>query len=111
MRLNRALMPLEGCLQSRGGWRRLIQGRKESGMVNPLEFSALVGIDHRTGRLVGRLVGAVARMGTAALVRPLWEMASMGNHLLFTPPAVRTCCSGHVGSPCAAARASRRASW
>jgi hypothetical protein len=55
MRLNCALMPLEGCLQSRGGWRRLIQGRKESGMVNPLEFSALVGIDHRTGRLVGRL--------------------------------------------------------
>ena len=48
-------MPLEGCLQSRGGWCRLIQGCKESGMVNPLELSALVGTDHRTGRLVGRL--------------------------------------------------------
>ena len=36
-------MPLEGCLHGRREWRRLIQGRKESGMVNPLEFCALVG--------------------------------------------------------------------
>lgn len=48
-------MPLEGCLHGRRDWRRLIQGRKESGMVNPLEFCVLVGIDHRAGRLVGRL--------------------------------------------------------
>ena len=48
-------MPLEGRLQRLGSWHRLIQGLKESGMVNPLKFCVLVGMDHSTGRLVGRL--------------------------------------------------------
>lgn len=48
-------MPLKGCPQGRGGWCRLVQGREEGGMVKPLEFGALVGVDHGTGCLVGRL--------------------------------------------------------
>jgi hypothetical protein len=55
MRDKRTLMPLEGCLHGRRDWRRLIQGRKECSMVNPLEFCVLVGTDHRAGRLIGRL--------------------------------------------------------
>ena len=53
-------MPLEGRLQRLGSWHRLIQGLKESGMVNPLKCCVLVGLDHSTGRLVGRLLWMVA---------------------------------------------------
>ena len=52
-------MPLEGRLQRLGSWHRLIQGLKESGMVNPLKFCVLVGLDHSTGRLVGHLLRMV----------------------------------------------------
>jgi hypothetical protein len=48
-------MALESCFQSWSGWHRLIESRKESSMVNPLQICALVGTDHGTGCLVGSL--------------------------------------------------------
>jgi hypothetical protein len=48
-------MPLESCFQGRSSWHRLIESRKESGMVNPMHLGALVGADHDAGCLVGSL--------------------------------------------------------
>ena len=67
-------MPLEGCLHGRRDWRRLIQGRKESSMVNSLEFCVLVGTDHSAGRLVGRCI-VKAESSSPARAAALWMVA------------------------------------
>jgi hypothetical protein len=36
------LKPLEGCFQGRGGWCRLVEGRKEGAMIKSLQFGALL---------------------------------------------------------------------
>jgi len=56
-RQDRALMALQGYLQSREERRRLIKNRKDWNMVNPLQLCAHVGADHGTGNLKDRLNG------------------------------------------------------
>jgi hypothetical protein len=68
-------MPLEGCLHGRCDWRWLIQGRKESSMVNSLEFCVLVGTEHRAGGLVGRLHREGGALSSPARAAALWMVA------------------------------------